>query len=145
MIDWATISMGSLVETYTVSNTGSFLFSRFRADQGVQTLATRYQVPALIAELRAILAKEKWQAEDAVRAYGCLVALSFHELSAVKVELRRIDLSRLKWGYQIVAMMEATYVPQQSLYVPYHPPANVESGIVTTTNSTNSVTSIKVG
>lgn len=126
MIDWADFSLGQLMEIYAVSNTAAFLFNRFRRDTNVITIARAYESHQLAAEIKTRLRSEKPSAEDVVKAYSCLVALSFFDRDIPKKELTHIDLSRLRWGYQILELMEETLAPNLFVYAPYQP-AHIDS------------------
>ncbi|MGQ0546294.1 MAG: hypothetical protein ACT4P3_13315 [Betaproteobacteria bacterium] len=137
MIDWSVLPMAQLLETYTVSNTASYLYSRFRRDSTVKELVDSNDIPSLTSELKSLLGAEKLTAETAVQAYACLVALTYKDLAAVKNSLQSLDMTKLRWAQQILALAEAKYVPTSSVFVPYQPPVGAQSVITNVGSSTN--------
>ena len=138
MIDWTNLPTQQLVEHYALANTPTYLYERFRQDSTVKALASRYTISQLTDGLRELLGIKHWTAQDVARAYACLIALSHHDLAKVKDALRQIELTRLRWAYQILALIEAGYKKTAYFFVPYTPSVN-EPRVTSTSSSTSIV------
>lgn len=107
---WDGISIKQLIDTYSISNTASFLYFQFRKDATVSGLAAKYTPQELVNSLEEVLA-DKSSIENIVKAYICLVALSFFGYSTIAGMINFLDLGKLRWGYYILGIIEQSYVP----------------------------------
>jgi hypothetical protein len=102
MINLSVLNENELARIYLVSNTPSYLFRHYRADQSVQELSSRHSAVDLLSFATQVAQLHNRTLRQVIQAYAALVAFT------LKNPQVRIDdpesLKNLNWSHAILSL-----------------------------------------
>jgi hypothetical protein len=111
----------TLIRDYMVANTPFYLYSHFRRDSSVRTLARETDTGRLVAQVSQLISGGIEDIQDLVSVYASVIALTFKPYSQVREFFSGLDEPEVQWLndirriYLISALPETTYdvpIPQ---------------------------------
>ena len=100
-----------VTEAFVLSNTSVQLYETLRGLESVRALSKSAGLEGLVATYGDLTGQLPRTLEQTVSAYATLVALTLLEPPNAEEALRRVDLSRLQWGAEIVDYFQRSARP----------------------------------
>lgn len=114
-----TLNEETLSDIVILSNTPTFLFSRFRRDLSVQTLGERHSALELAKSASFFGSHPNRSFLDKVHAYAHIVALSFKTASDIRYALEQYPPPPVEWALELVKQAIANAVSETRIFVSF--------------------------
>jgi hypothetical protein len=134
------LDLDILSQIYMVSNTPSYLYTRFRKEDTIIDISKKYKTEEIIETIEFVLHDKAEDSNKIIFLYALIISLTYKPYSKVYKFLSKLEKIKFKWFYEIINIyLQTAEISGFSNYKTNiaHPSFNCSGNTQTTENHFN--------